>query len=178
MIDRIRMMGAFGLALGLALMGAPVQAQETQVQETETQQVPASTAAATLPNSFDRPASSRPQARPAPVPEATTAEAPDIVRGRETLVAFIADAQDGKLDFSVFSDNVAASLRPAEAEITAAIQGYGEIQDVTYVSHQNGADLYTVRFETVLTQWVIGFDADDQVAVLLFREAPDEDDAP
>lgn len=128
-------------------------------------------AAASLPNAFDN---SPRAAAPAPVQAAPTDEAPDVARGRETLMAVIEDAQDGALDFTAFSEDVAGRLRPVEADLTGAIQSFGDLEDITYVGRQNGADMFEVRFSELVTQWVIGFDADDHIAVLLFREAPAE----
>lgn len=126
-------------------------------------------AAASLPNAFDN---SPRAAAPVPVQAVPTDEAPDVARGRETLMAVIEDAQDGELDFTAFSEDVAGRLRPIEADLTSTIQGFGTLEDIAYVGHQGGADMFAVRFDSVLTQWVIGFDADDRIAVLLFREAP------
>ena len=129
------------------------------------------TAAASLPNAFDNTTRA---AAPVPVQPAPTDEAPDVARGRETLMAVIEDAQDGELDFTAFSDDVAGRLRPVEDDLTNAIQGFGTLEEIAYVGRQSGADMFAVRFDSVLTQWVIGFDADDRIAVLLFREAPAE----
>lgn len=153
------------LALVAGLMATPALAQQTPPAPDS------DVAAARLPNAFDGTPRTAP---PVAVQQTPTAEAPDVARGRETLTAVIADAQDGSLDFTGFTDDVADRLRPVEAELTAAIQSFGALETIAYVGHQNGADMFEVRFESLLTQWVIGFDGDDRIAVLLFREAPDE----
>lgn len=151
-----------GLALALGLTSGAALAQDTGT--------PASgTAAARLPNAFD---GTPPTAPPVAVQAPPTTEAPDVARGRETLIAVIEDARDGTLDFSAFSEDMTSRLRPVEADLTAAIQSFGPLETIAYVGRQNGADMFEVRFESILTQWVIGFDADDRIAVLLFREAP------
>lgn len=172
---------AAALALAAGLMATPALAQQTPSTAPATAPATATdgeVAAARLPNAFDGPP--RPVAPFAPVAARATpsAEAPDVARGRETLEAVIADAGDGRLDFSVFSDDVAARLRPVEADLTATIQGFGALQAISHAGHQNGADMFEVRFDTVVTQWVIGFDGDDRIAVLLFREAPPAEAAP
>lgn len=159
---------AAALALAAGLMATPVLAQQTPLTAPATA-TDGEVAAARLPNAFDGPPRTAP---PVAVQETPTAEAPDVARGRETLEAVIADAQDGTLDFTAFSDDMTTRLRPVEADLTAAIRGFGTLEAIAYVGRQNGADMFEARFDTVLTQWVIGFDADDRIAVLLFREAP------
>lgn len=151
-----------GLALAVSLTAGAALAQDADTPASET-------AAASLPNAFD---GTPRTATPVAVQETPTAEAPDVTRGRETLEAVIADAQDGSLDFSAFSADMTTRLRPVEADLTAAIQSFGELETIAHVGHQNGADMFEVRFESILTQWVIGFDVEDRIAVLLFREAP------
>ncbi|HAJ02390.1 MULTISPECIES: hypothetical protein [unclassified Brevundimonas] len=157
-----------GLALAVSLTSGMAMAQDTDAP-------PSETAAASLPNAFD--GTPRP-APPVAVQETPTAEAPDVTRARETLEVVIADAQDGSLDFSAFSEDMTNRLRPVEGDLTAAIQSFGALETIAHVGHQNGADMFEVRFESILTQWVIGFDAEDRIAVLLFREAPPAEAAP
>lgn len=163
---------AAAVVLAAGLAATPVLAQQTPSTAPTTAPATATdgeVAAARLPNAFDGPPRTAP---PVAVQETPTAEAPDVARGRETLEAVIADAQDGTLDFTAFSDDMTTRLRPVEADLTAAIRGFGTLEAIAYVGRQNGADMFEARFDTVLTQWVIGFDADDRIAVLLFREAP------
>ncbi len=156
-----------GLALVLAVSLTSGAALAQDTPETDA----SDTAAASLPNAFDGTPRTAP---PVAVQETPTAEAPDVTRARETLEAVIADAQDGSLDFSAFTEDMTTRLRPVEGDLTGAIQSFGALETIAYVGRQNGADMFEVRFETILTQWVIGFDADDRIAVLLFREAPAE----
>jgi len=157
-----------GLALAVSLTSGSALAQDTGAPASDT-------AAASLPNAFD---GTRRTAPPVAAQETPTAEAPDVARGRETLEALIADAQDGSLDFSAFSDDITTRLRPVEGDLTGVIQSFGPLETIAYVGRQGGADLFEVRFDSILTQWVIGFDADDRIAVLLFREAPPAEAAP
>ena len=157
-----------GLALAVSLTSGMAMAQNTDT--------PASgTAAASLPNAFD---GTRRSAPPVAVQETPAAEAPDVTRARETLEAVIADAQDGSLDFSAFTEDMTTRLRPVEGDLTGAIQSFGALETIAYVGRQNGADMFEVRFDGILTQWVIGFDADDRIAILLFREAPPAEATP
>ncbi|MFW2341361.1 hypothetical protein [Brevundimonas sp.] len=157
-----------GLVLAASLISGAALAQDAGAPASDT-------AAASLPNAFDGTPRTAP---PVAVQETPTAEAPDVARGRETLEAVVADAQDGSLDFSAFSEDMTTRLRPVEGDLTAAIQSFGALETIAYVGRQNGADMFEVRFDSILTQWVIGFDADDRIAVLLFREAPPVEAAP
>ena len=89
-----------GLMLAASLTSGVALAQESGTPASET-------AAASLPNAFD--GNARP-ASPAPVQAGPVAEAPDVTRGREALMVVIADAQDGTLDYSAFSEDVAGPL--------------------------------------------------------------------
>lgn len=157
-----------GLALAVGLASGAALAQDTETPASDT-------AAASLPNAFDGTPRTAP---PVAVQQTPTAEAPDVTRGRETLIALIEDAQDGSLDFSAFSDDITTRLRPVESDLTGVIQSFGALEAIAYVGRQDGADMFEVRFESILTQWVIGFDADDRIAVLLFREAPPAEATP
>lgn len=140
-----------GFAAPLALSGA-AQAQ---------------VAAATVPNSFDRPA----QGAAAPAPAAVApVTAPINAQSEETLRTLIAGAQAGALDYSLLTTDLAAKVREQEAQLTPLIQSFGAVQAVDFIGSQNGADLFVVTFATQATQWVIGFQ-DDKVAALLFRPA-------
>lgn len=142
-----------GFAAPLALSGA-AQAQ---------------VAAATVPNSFDRPAQGA--AAPAPAPAAVApVAAPINAQSEETLRTLIAGAQAGALDYSLMTTDLAAKVREQEAQLTPLIQSFGAVQAVDFIGSQNGADLFVVTFATQATQWVIGFQ-DDKVAALLFRPA-------
>ncbi len=140
-----------GFAAPLALSGA-AQAQ---------------VAAATVPNSFDRPAPGA--AAPAPAAVAPVA-APINARSEETLRTLIAGAQAGALDYALLTDDLASKVREQEAQLTPLIQSFGAVQAVDFIGSQNGADLFVVTFASQATQWVIGFQ-DDKVAALLFRPA-------
>ncbi|MGZ9100875.1 MAG: hypothetical protein ACXW3O_14330 [Brevundimonas sp.] len=144
------------LLFAAALLLAPAAAQ-------------AQVAAASVPNTFDRPA----QAAPVPAaaaPEATTTTPADA-RSEDTLRTIIAGAQAGALDYTLMTDDLAGKVREQEAAITALLQGFGAVQAVDFVGSQEGADLFGVTFASAATQWVIGFNADGKVAALLFRPA-------
>ena len=140
--------------------------EEAATEETATEDPAAEEAAAAVPAAEEA------------VTGAPAAEAPDVTRARETLEAVIADAQDGSLDFSAFTEDMTTRLRPVEGDLTGAIQSFGALETIAYVGRQNGADMFEVRFDSILTQWVIGFDADDRIAILLFREAPPAEATP
>lgn len=143
-------------ALGASLLALPVAAQ---------------TAAATLPNAFGQPAQASAQApAAAPTPPAAT-EAPDIARSEAALRAVIASLQADEIDYSVFSVSLAEQIRGRAAEFAPRVQQLGAIQAVEYRGQQEGAELFRVVFDKQATDWVIAFDAEDQIAALLYRPA-------
>jgi hypothetical protein len=121
-------------------------------------------AAATLPNSFDR--------------ISVSATAPDIVeamaddRSEPALRDFIAGANAGAIDTSGLSDDLATAIAAQSDRITPLIQGFGPVEAVTFISKQDGADVFSVLFANADTQWVIGFNEAGKIGLLLFRPAP------
>lgn len=147
------------LAAALAALPAVAQAQA---------------AAATLPNSFDRPAAQAPaQARP---PVAAPAEAPlsqtrAHAESEATLRTLIRGAQAGEMEYALLSEDLGKQVREREAEMTPLIQGFGAVQQVRFIGNQNGVDRYAVTFANAATEWLIGFNEAGKVAALLFRPA-------
>ena len=154
--------------LGAALILAPAPAL-------------AQAAAASVPNAFDRPAQtqSQPQVaptRPAPAgppatSAATPAAAPDIARAEEALRGVIADVQGGGFDYSDFTPNLAAQIRQQAEQVGSLIKGFGAVKTVEYKRQEGEAQLFKVTFDNQATEWLIGFDAEDKIAALLFRPA-------
>ena len=128
-------------------------------------------AAAAVPNSFAAPRQTAP-ARPA-APQGPAAEAPDIARSEEALRAVIASAQGDGFDYSVFTTDLAAKIRQQAAQVGPLIKGFGAVKTVDYVRQDGGAQLFKVTFDNQVTEWLIGFDADEKIAALLFRPAQD-----
>lgn len=122
----------------------------------------AQVAAASMPNSFDRPA---PASRPAVAPVATPANP----LAEAVLREIIAGARAGTIDYALMTDGLADKVREQEAVIQPLITGFGPVQAVDFVGSQNGADLFAVVFANAATEWVIGFDDTDKVTALLFR---------
>ena len=147
-------------ALAAALLLAPVPAF-------------AQAAAGAVPNAFDRPAqSATTQARPAPAPAATgAAQAPDIARSEEVLRAVIAAAQGTGFDYADFTTGLGTQIRQQEAQVIPLIKGFGAVKTVEYVKQEGEAQMFKVTFDNQVTEWMIGFDADDKIAALLFRPA-------
>lgn len=139
----------------------------------------AQVAAGALPNTFDRPVAEAPAstpdapgvAAPVPTPDAPGVAEPVDERSEDTLRAIIAGAQAGTLDYALMTDGLAGKVREQEAAITSLLEGFGALQAIDYVGHQDGADLFGVTFANAATQWVIGFNAEGKVAALLFRPA-------
>ncbi|GAW42553.1 hypothetical protein SH203_02972 [Brevundimonas sp. SH203] len=138
----------------------------------------AQAAAASVPNAFDRPAQTQTQtqatpARPAPAAPAaaTPAAAPDIARAEEALRGVIADVQGSGFDYADFTPNLATQIRQQAAQVTTLIKGFGAVKTVEYKRQEGEAQLFKVTFDNQATEWMIGFDADDKIAALLFRPA-------
>ncbi|MEG1451417.1 hypothetical protein [Brevundimonas sp.] len=134
------------------------------------QTAPKPAAAATLPDAFDAPVQqpARPPAPPAPpVPPAPVA--PDIARSQAALLEVIANLKSGEIDYSPFSDDLAAKIREQSSQIGSLLTQFGEIKTVRHLAQPDGVDVFRVDFDKQATEWMIGFDNDDQIAALLFR---------
>ena len=132
----------------------------------------AQAAAGAVPNAFDRPAqTAAPQARPAAAPATASAQAPDIARSEEALRAVIAGAQGTGFDYSDFTTGLGTQIRQQEAQVVPLIKGFGAVKTVEYVKQEGEAQMFKVTFDNQVTEWLIGFDAEDKIAALLFRPA-------
>ena len=153
-------------ALGAALLVAPMPA------------LAQSAAAASVPNAFDRPAQTQNPTQAAPArpasaaaAAATPAAAPDIARSEEALRGVIADIQGGGFDYSDFTPNLAAQIRQQAEQVGSLIKSFGAVKTVEYERQEGEAQMFKVTFDNQATEWLIGFDADDKIAALLFRPA-------
>ncbi len=140
------------IAAALLLLPAAAQAQ---------------VAAGSMPNSFDTPGA----ARAAPAAPVVVPPTPANARSEDMLREFIAGAQAGRIDYSGMTEDVATRLRAQEAVNLPLITGFGLVRAVDFLNNQNGLDVYAVTFANAATEWAIGFDETDKVAVLLFRPA-------
>jgi predicted component of type VI protein secretion system len=156
------------IASFLLLAPAPVLAQSS-----------GAAAAGAVPNSFDAPAAqaTTPAPRPTPQPSgppaqrAPTASPADIAKGEAALRDLIGDIQGAGLDYSVFTDNLAAQIREQSAQVTPLIKSFGELREIDHQRAEGQAQLYRATFENQVTEWLIGFDDDGKIAALLFRPA-------
>ncbi|WP_453976904.1 hypothetical protein [Brevundimonas sp. Marseille-Q4549] len=135
-------------------------------------------AAGAVPNSFDAPAQTRGQAQGQtqtvrPGSAASDAQAPDVARSQEALRGVIAAAQGAGFDYSVFTPDLASKIRQQAAQVTPLIKSFGALKSVDYQRQEGEAQLFKVTFDNQVTEWMIGFDADDKIAALLFRPAQD-----
>jgi len=142
------------IAAALAVLPAAAQAQ---------------VAAGSVPDPFAQPGQTR-QAAPA-APAAPPAAEPLNAASEDTLRAIIASARAGEMDYSLMTEDLAGKVREQEAQVTPLIQGFGDLRAIDFVGSQNGADLFEVAFANAATQWIIGFNEDGKVAILLFRPA-------
>lgn len=141
-----------GAATAALLMAGAAAAQEQTV------------AAGRIQNTFD--AAGRPAAVNAP---ARTEADP---RSEPAIRAFIGGLQTGTVDWSAFTPNVEAQMRPGEAQAVELVRGLGALESVEFFQHRDGVDRFLVRFEKADTQWMIGFDDQGKIGALLFRPAP------
>ncbi|WP_395945372.1 hypothetical protein [Brevundimonas sp.] len=149
--------------LGAALLLAPAPAL-------------AQAAAGSVPNAFDRPAQAQGQGQAQPTPArpaspAAAAAAPDIARAEEALRGVIADVQGTGFDYADFTPNLATQIRQQAAQVVPLIKGFGAVKTVEYERQEGEAQMFKVTFDNQVTEWLIGFDAEDKIAALLFRPA-------
>lgn len=181
-------------AVALALIAQPVVAQTAPAPTPR----PAGTAAATLPNTFDgpraaaaipntfdgpaTPAGDRVRTAPpdmtAPMPAPAAEVGPDVKRAEDALRAVVTGVQTDTLNYAMFSEGLASRIRGQAATIGPLIKGFGGLTDVIYVGQEQGAELFALDFANARTQWIIGFNAEDEIALLLFRPAPAETPTP
>ncbi len=135
----------------------------------------AQVAAASVPNTFDGPATAAPaQARsaaPAAAPAAPVQTTPANARSEELLREIIGGAQAGTMPYALMTDDLAGKVREQEATVLPLLRGFGAVQAVDFAGSQSGADMFAVTFANASTQWIIGIDAGGKVAALLFRPA-------
>lgn len=149
-----------------ALIAVAVAAPAAASAQTAPAQNPA--AAARLPDTFSTPAQQ--PARPAtpPTPPSPPA-APDIARAQSALLEVIANLKSGEVDYSPFSADLAAKIREQSSQIGGLLTQFGDIQSVRHLAQPDGVDVFRVDFKNQSTEWMIGFDNEDQIAALLFR---------
>lgn len=160
--------------LSLSTAPALAVAQETPPAPRPQATPPAAPAAAArLPNAFDDPAAQAAAAAAIQTPPPVQAEqiGPDVKRAEDALRAVVAAAQGPGLDYAVFSADLAERMRGQEARLIPIIKGFGELQEVIYVGQEQGAELFALDFANARTQWIIAFNAEDEIALLLFRPA-------
>ena len=79
--------------------------------------------------------------------------------------------QGDTLVYAMFSQDLATRIRGQAATIGPLIKGFGAVKTVEYVKQEGEAQMFKVTFDNQVTEWLIGFDAEDKIAALLFRPA-------
>jgi hypothetical protein len=133
-------------------------------------------AAATLPNSFDRPGGApaqRAQASPTPSGPALTVGDPlkaaaAEVSLRKTIVAF----QAGAPNYHDMSPDLAEKVQALAPNLGPIFQHLGALGSISYIGSESGADLFAVDFANGKTQWLIGLSPEGKIVALLFRPTP------
>ena len=114
-----------------------------------------------------------------PPPAADTAQVgPDVKRAEDALRTVVQGVQGDTLNYAMFSQDLATRIRGQAATIGPLIKGFGALNTVVYVGQEQGAELFALDFANARTQWIIGFNAEDEIALLLFRPAPAEEAGP
>lgn len=146
------------LALAAALLApAPVLAQA---------------AAGSVPNSFDAPATQATPAPQGPAQAEPQAAAPaDVAKAEAALRGVIVAIQGPGLDYSAFTENLAAQIRQQADQVTPLIKSFGALRTIEHVRPEGQAQMFRVTFDNQATEWVIGFGDDGKIAALLFRPA-------
>lgn len=171
-------MSQITLKAGLAVVAAAVALQAAGAAAAQSTTSPATTipaagAAATLPNTFDRPAQPRPQAPASAESTATPSDPAKVAAAEAALKATIAAMQAGTPNYGDMTPDLASKVREQAATVTPLVKGFGALLGVTHVATENGAELFLVMFANAPTQWILGQDADGKITALLFRPAPD-----
>ena len=164
-----------GLAVAAATVLLPLAgaafAQSPAQSAVQSAARPATGAAATLPNTFDRPAQSAPAPAPA-APVATPSDPAKVAAAETALKKTIAAFQSGTPNYADMTPDLAAKVREQAPTVTPLVKGFGALMGVTHVATENGAELFLVMFANAPTQWIVGQDAQGKITALLFRPAP------
>jgi hypothetical protein len=137
----------------------------------------AQVAAASVPNSFDRPAAtapaparvSAPAAAQTAAPAAPISNTPANARSEEILREIIGGGQSGALPYALMTEDLANRVKAQEATVLPLLRGFGAVQALDFTGSQSGADMFAVDFANASTEWIIGIDGAGKVAALLFR---------
>lgn len=98
-----------------------------------------------------------------------------VAAAEETLREVIASAQAGEFDHPDMSAGTRASFEPQNATLVPIVQGFGAMGEIHHIGLENGAERFHVAFENAQTEWVIGFNDDGKIGILLFKPAETED---
>jgi hypothetical protein len=162
-----------------AMAGAGSAAAQTATQNLNQGQTrslaPSSGAAATLPNTFDNPATPATPATPpaAPRPQVSNAE-----MAESALRAVIEQLQAGDIQEAMFTPDLSQRINSQMSTFSTLIQGFGDLQTIEPSGVNDGVAQYLVTFDNAATQWLIGLEDGGLIAALLFRPAPPESSEP
>jgi hypothetical protein len=173
------MIRTLAFAAAFVTLAAPVLAQSTGTLDPARRSLAptgAPAAAATLPNTFDGPATAAVVAPPVAAPSQAEVTRADMAEG--VLRVVIADLAQGELDAELFTTDLANRLRPQLATLRPVVQGFGALETIEPQGLNNGASQFLVTFANAATQWVIGLNDEGRVSALLFRPAPAESSEP
>ena len=165
------------LVFALAALAGPALAQTTSIRSPDqSRSLAPSASAATIPNTFDNPATT--PALRAPLPAAPAPQVTEAEMAEGALRAVIEQFRAADIDERLFTPGVATQLNGQLANYSRLIRGYGAVQSIEAQGATNGVGQFLVIFDNAATQWQVGLEEGGLVAALRFREAPPESSEP
>ena len=104
-----------------------------------------------------------PSARAGANTQANTAKA--LVSLRSTIIGLTNET----VDYSTMTPDLATKLRGQTERMTPLLRQFGPLQNAQALGIENGAEKFRVTFANQKTEWLIGFNPQGKIAVLLFR---------
>lgn len=86
-----------------------------------------------------------------------------------TLRTTIIGLTNASVDYNSMTPEVAAKVREQSEQITPLLRQFGPVQNAQALGFENGAEKFRVSFANQKTEWLIGFNPQGKIAVLLFR---------
>ncbi|WP_409019228.1 hypothetical protein [Brevundimonas vesicularis] len=119
------------------------------------------------------PASTRPDGSAAPAAPAQLNTRTNTGKALMTLRQTIIGLTNESVDYSTMTPDLAAKIREQSEQITPLLRQFGPLQTAQAKGTENGAEKFRVVFANQATDWLIGFNEEGKIALLLFRPAED-----
>lgn len=104
-------------------------------------------------------------------PAAQTPLNPQANTGRAltSLRSAIVGLTNGEPDYASMTPDLATKIRAKTEQITPLLRQFGPLKNAQALGVENGAEKFRVTFENQTTEWLIGFNPNGKISVLLFR---------